>query len=243
VNASVQQAALNNASWCDAVCSAHQAPGCFDAGLWWNSGPVPRFHPNAVTLEGEPAHLHERLAALAGAHDGASWSVKDSFACVDLGALGCRELFSAHWLWRAPLVGGARPGGLRRQLVADALELAEWEHAWAGGGPPKAERIFLPALLDDPSTAVIGFERAERIVAGLTAHRAGGVVGLTNLFVPADEPDRYREACVHAAATLFPGLPLVSYELDAEAPAFMRLGFETIGALRVWVREPPRTPE
>jgi len=237
VNARVQQAALNNASWCDAVCSAHQAPGCFDAGLWWNSGPVPRFYPNAVTLEEQPAHLQARLAALAATHDAALWSVKDSFGCIDLGALGCRELFSARWLWRAPLVGGVRAAGLRWQLVADALELAEWEHAWAGGGPPSAERIFLPALLDDPSTAVIAFESGQRVVAGVTAHRAADVVGLTNLFVPADEPDRYRQACVHAAATLFPGLPLVSYEVDAEAPAFERLGFEAVGTLRVWVRE------
>jgi len=235
--ARVQQAALNNASWCDAVSSAHQAPGCFDAGLWWNSGPVPRFYPNAVTLEPQPAHARQRLAALAAAHDGALWSVKDSFACLDLSALGCRELFSARWLWRAPLVSDARTAGLRWQHVGDAGELAEWEHAWAGGGPPSAERIFLPALLDDPSTAVIAFESAERVVAGMTAHRAAGVVGLSNIFVPADEPDRYRQACVHAAAVLFPGLPLVSYELEAEALAFERLGFEAIAPLRIWVRD------
>jgi hypothetical protein len=240
--AQLQQAALNNASWCDAVCGAHQAPGCFDAGLWWNSGAVPRFYPNVVTLEPQPAHAQARLAALAAAHNGAGvWSVKDSFACIDLSALGCRELFSARWLWRAPLVTNLRATGLRWQHVADAGELAEWEHAWAGGGPPSAERIFLPALLDDPSTAVIAFESDERVVAGMTAHRAAGVVGLSNVFVPADEPDRYRQACVHAAAALFPGLPLVSYELEAEVPAFERLGFETIAPLRVWVRE--RAPD
>jgi hypothetical protein len=238
VNAArVQQAALNNASWCDAVCSAHQAPGCFDAGLWWNSGPVPRFYPNAVTLEAQPAHAHQRLAALGAAHNGAVWSVKDSFACLDLSGLGCRELFSGRWLWRAPLVSNVRAAGLRWQHVADALELAEWEHAWAGGGTPSAERIFLPGLLDDPSTAVIAFESDERVVAGMTAHRAAGVVGLTNVFVPADQPDRYRQACVHAAAALFPGLPLVSYEVEAEVPTFERLGFEAIAPLRVWVRE------
>jgi hypothetical protein len=237
VNARVQQAASNNASWCDAVCSAHQAPGCFDAGLWWNTGPVPRLYPNAVTLEAEPPHLLQRLAALAAAHTGKVWSVKDSHACLDLAPLGCRELFRAQWLWCAPLVSELRSSGLRWQHVADAGELAEWEHAWAGGGVPSAERIFAPSLLDDPATAVIAFEIDARVVAGVTLHRAADVVGLTNLFVPADESERYRRACVHAAARLFPGLPLVAYELDADVPAYEHLGFEAIGPLRVWVRE------
>jgi hypothetical protein len=36
-----RQAALNNASWCDAVCNAHARPGCFDAGVGFDrSGPL-----------------------------------------------------------------------------------------------------------------------------------------------------------------------------------------------------------
>ncbi len=229
-------AALNNASWCDAVCSAHGQPGCFDDGLWWHAGPVPRFYPHAVTFENDPPHALARLAALAEVRRGAAWSVKDSFACLDLAPLGCSELFAATWLWREPRPFERSSVG-RAQRITDAAALAGWEHAWAAGSAI-GERVFLPALLDDPSTAVIGFERDDRVVAGVTAHRADGVVGLTNLFVRIDDdPQRYWKACVAAAAEAFAGLPLVCYELEAEAAAFERVGFESIGALRVWSRD------
>jgi hypothetical protein len=146
-------------------------------------------------------------------------------------------------LWCAPFVSERRAAGLRWQQVADAGELAEWEHAWAGGGAPSAERIFVPRLLHRPDTAFIAFERDARFIAGVALHRAADLVGLTNLFVPSDDPERYRRACVHAAASLFPGLPLVTYEVDADVPACERLGFEAIGPLRVWVRGDANPPQ
>lgn len=232
-----QQAALNNASWCDAVCNAHTRPGCFDAGLWWHGGPVPRFYPNVVTLEKEPPELMSRIEALIEVRQGVAWSLKDSFACLDLGALRCRELFCAQWLWRETEPLKESPDKLRWHRIADAGELAEWERAWAGGAAPPAERVFLPPLLQDESIAVIAFERDAQVVAGVIAHLAAGVVGVTNLFVPDDEADRYRQACLKAASAAFPGVPLVCYEVDAVAVLLERLGFDQAGPLRVWVRD------
>lgn len=235
-----QQAALNNASWCDAVCSAHARPGCFDDGLWWHGGPVPRFYPNVVTLEAVPADVMARVEALLATRHAAAWSLKDSFACLDLGALECRELFAARWLWRAAVSADAQaPIGPCWRRVTEAAELIDWERAWAAGSPP-AERVFLPPLLNDASNAVIAFERDDKVVAGVMAHRAAGVVGVTNLFVPDEDADRYRRACLDAAAAVFPGLPLVCYEIDAEALLFERLGFESVGRLRVWIRDARR---
>ena len=48
--ARVEQAARNNAVWCETVCRVHGTPGEFYNVLWLNRHPVPRFYPNVVTL-------------------------------------------------------------------------------------------------------------------------------------------------------------------------------------------------
>jgi hypothetical protein len=48
--ARAEQAARNNAIWCDTICRAHGVQGEFHGQLWLNRQPVPRFYPNAVTF-------------------------------------------------------------------------------------------------------------------------------------------------------------------------------------------------
>ena len=57
-------AALNNARWCDAVCRAHGKPGRFLPPIWVNAETVPRFYPNAVTLEAGEEALEEQRSSL-----------------------------------------------------------------------------------------------------------------------------------------------------------------------------------
>jgi len=94
--------ARNNALWCDAVCHAHGLPGEFLAGLWLNRRPVPRFFSNAITLStkdpvGQRAWVEHLLTRRT------RFSVKDSFAALDLSDLGFEVLFEATWLWHAPV--------------------------------------------------------------------------------------------------------------------------------------------
>ena len=94
--------ARNNALWCDAVCRAHGRPGEFVAGLWLNRQPVPRFYSNAVTLSPkDPAGQRAWVAHLMTRRP--SFSVKDSFAALDLSDLGFDVLFEATWLWHDPV--------------------------------------------------------------------------------------------------------------------------------------------
>ena len=236
--ARAQHAAANNASWCNAVCAAHGQPGRIDAGLWWHGGPLPRFYPNAVTLRAQPPQLMPRLQAMIDARQGTGWSLKDSFACLDLGALQCRELFSAQWLWRAGTPGPGEPrAGLSWRRLHRDHDLAAWERAWSADAPAP-ERVFLPPLLDDAATGVIAVERGETLVGGVIVHGAAGVAGVTNLFTCGEDEHATRDACLAAASACFPAAPLVTYEVDAEVALFTRLGFEPIGRLRVWLYDP-----
>lgn len=128
----VEQAARNNAIWCDTLCRAHGAAGEFHEALWLNRNPVSRFYPNVVTLV-EQRHVADQLTqiqALAATFPG-HWAVKDSFAELDLAALAFQLFFEATWIWRAPSVplSQADDPGIQWVCLQNTAQLTQWETA------------------------------------------------------------------------------------------------------------------
>ena len=70
------------------------------------------------------------------------------------------------------------------KIVRDAASLARWEAAWRGDEP--ALDLFRPALLRESDHAFIAVAVEGRIVAGCVASRSDAVVGISNLFGPAE---------------------------------------------------------
>jgi hypothetical protein len=217
-------AARNNAEWCDAVTRSWGQPCRFAPEAWINPGEAPPFYPNAVTLTPTPRLPAEIIQA-----EGA-FSVKDSFAQLDLGPLGFAPLFEAMWIWRDPQPV-AKSDSASARILRDAESLARWEAAWRGDEP--ALDLFRPALLQEPDHAFIAIEAGARIVAGCVASRAAAVVGISNLF----GPDSLAAACVAAVQDFAPGLPLAGYDEGAALALMKSLRFQELGALRVWLRE------
>jgi hypothetical protein len=267
----IVQAAENNALWCDAVCRANGAPGVFYDSIWINQHHVPPFYPNAITLT--PGGAAEQLALIRElAAERSSFSVKDSFAALDLRPLGFDVLFEATWLGRTadgrrPTAEGGRrttdhelgegpgsasPGGrgpaagsqqsapLAWSVVGGPEALARWEAAWAGLDDdqllPDSERIFRPALLEEPGVAFLAGLRAGAIVAVAAANLSGEVVGLSNVLAPEAEAAAAWAGAVALASNLFPGRLLVGYEWGKSMARAQAAGFEPIGALRVWTQ-------
>ncbi len=246
--------ARNNALWCDAVCRAHGVPGEFVGGLWLNRQPVPRFYSNAITLSpkdpaGQRAWVEHLMTRRAG------FSVKDSFAALDLSDLGFDVLFEATWLWREagvhPTFGSdadqvrhtqesATHQELAWSVVTDAAGLARWEAAWAGlhAGQvvPGSERVFRRGLLREAGVALLAGARDGQVVAVAAANQTGEVVGLSNVFAPAEDAAMAWAGAVAFAAGLFPGRPLVGYERGDDLAQARAVGFVPVGPLRVWVR-------
>jgi hypothetical protein len=102
--------------------------------------------------------------------------------------------------------------------------------------PSGQARIFLPSLLAEKNVAFIAAYRDQQLVAGAIANRTGEVVGLSNVFLPAQDEASFRAGCVAAVMATFPPLPLVGYEAGDKLAAFQSLGFEPVGPLRVWLR-------
>lgn len=238
--ARAEQAALNNALWCDAVCRAGGVPGAFYESLWLNLQRVPPFYPNAVTLTASgAAEQLARIDALAAARR--SFSVKDSFAALDLTPVGMELLFEATWLWRDGGLPAPLPSGVAWAMVTGPAELDRWEAAWAGlpaGQPVDAnERIFHPSLLVEPGVFLLSGMRDGEVVAVAAASLSGKVAGVSNVFsaqLPA--ADCYA-GVVGWLAGRFPSLPLVGYERGEDLAAARSAGFKEIGPLRVWAKE------
>lgn len=236
----VRQAAHNNATWCDAVCSTHSGPGEFYPSCWLNRHGVPRYYPDLVTLtgvEGVPAQT-KALATLLQQSLRRSRSVKDSFNCLDLQAFGFKPLFSAKWLWAAALgtLGREAAEEIHWMQITDDADLVRWEQAWCPPAERGNPRTFRPSLLSRPDIQFIcGFVDGVPVGGGiLTA--AAGVTGLSNLFASQVAFEVVLQGLVKLAATSFPGLPLVGYESGNDLAAAHQVGFRTIGQLRVWIR-------
>jgi hypothetical protein len=227
----VAQAALNNAQWCAAMCRAHGGRHHIADGLWFSDQPMPAQYPNVVTFSnGAQSKSHLAiLRKLAGAGLPAGWTVKDSFAALDLKAQGFAALFDAQWIWRAPELALPDGAGLHWDRLRDEHELAAWQHA-------RAEATAIPAaLLDNADHTLLAGRRHGRIVAGCVVSAGARVAGLSNWFAAADEPAALGSA-VAAIATLLPNAPIAGYERGGQLAPFAALGFEGIGPLRIWAK-------
>jgi len=234
----IAQAARNNAAWCDAVARSHDAGGRFLADLWFSDRQLPLFYPNLVTLtaEGE-APQRDRVATLIARGPPLPWAVKDSFARLDLTALGFDCLFEASWIsFRSPGTASApTDSSIRWRKIDSAAELVAWEKAWRRELPTGSAAIFPPALLQDPDIAFLAGSRADAIVAGCVLNVAAGAVGLSNLFGPEEMRASVWVACRDQARARAPGLPVVGYEQGEDLAYALAAGFRELGPLRVWL--------
>ncbi|MGH2625561.1 MAG: hypothetical protein ACRDHY_02785, partial [Anaerolineales bacterium] len=198
-----EEAAKNNAFWCDAVCRAHGKPGVFADPMWWNPNSVPQFYSNGVTLaRGKASSFQrDRVRELVSAPPSPTWSVKDSFCTLDLAPMGFSILFEATWLSRSADLGLPDRGieGIQWGTVKDDQELARWEASWGGSVEPTLQpegRVFRSGLLGLHDIVFVAGDLGDRIVAGAIANRSGGVVGISNVFAPAEDAGRHWAACV-----------------------------------------------
>ncbi len=237
-------AVQNNAAWVAAMHAVHGHTGEWGADLWLTRAAGLPLYPNAVTLTPDGLLAQTvKLRALVAAGLPAGWSIKDSYANLDLKPLGFEPLFEAQWYARPP-EGGNGAAGVRWSKVSDPAGLAAWEQAWRSraGNAMAVAPLFTPALLADPNLTFLAGRTGEAadapIVAGLIAHHTGAgeseVVGLGNIFLPEEGGEALRPGALAAAEAAYPGLPLVGYDHGAELEAMWAQGFVVLGPLRIW---------
>jgi hypothetical protein len=224
-------AVRNNAEWCDIISRAHGVVGAFAADAWTSPLRTPVCYPDAITLS--PMTMATALLRAIDASRGCS--VKDSFATLDLVGCGMRVLFEATWIARPPEVApeGVRDG-VRWARVQKDLELAAWDAAMTGDEP---SGLFPPTLLTDHRLTFLAGYSGDKIVMGAAANKSNAVVGISNVFGPADEADRIWAGATAAVIGAFPDVPIVGYERGEALGAARRQRFAEIGPLRVWIKD------
>ncbi|KAA2312490.1 hypothetical protein DL237_16560 [Pseudooceanicola sediminis] len=236
-------AAANNADLCQAIFDAH--------GLAYRRLPEnhclavlqtpPPFYPNLVTLSaGDAGAQLAELTAIAALTPG-PLVVKDSFARFDLSYHDFHVNQKADWIWRAPQLPEADTDpattGWRRVETAD--DLAAWERAWADTGTPRDHQVFPPALLDHPDISIHARTEEGRITAGCLLNHSESCIGLSNIFA-LDPTDRLVGQIAALATQLAPHKPLVGYEAGDALARMLRIGFASVGPLKIWRAEAPR---
>jgi hypothetical protein len=228
-------AALNNAEWCDIVCRSHGLATRFAGDAWTSPTRAPQLYPDAVTLASDASagDVLARIDATVGC------SVKDSFASLDLSALGFRVLFDAEWIVRAGDTPAPAPAGPRWEQVRGLDDFARWKRAWSGEDGPTA--VFRDELLDHHAVSVLAARDGGRVVAGAILNRSERVVGVSNFFAGEQIASACRRGLIVFTAARFPGSTLVGYESGDELAAARESGFEVAGPLRVWIRDGARS--
>jgi hypothetical protein len=237
-------AVLNNTRWYEAMFAAHGLLSETDERVWRSEEIPPPFHSNLVVLS--PKTTREDIAAYAAQIErrprASGWSLKDSYACLDLEGLGFLVLFQADWIWRDPAPVDADPSHatLSWSKLNTPSELAEWERAWSGDGRNETDalqtRQFPSSLLSSSDFAFFAGRLNGKVLAGGIANRSPGSVGLSNVFSPPEFVGEAWPALASCVAAEFPGTPIVGYERGPDLTVAQRVGFVPTGKLRVWCR-------
>jgi len=233
--AEVALCVANSLGWYEAVFRTHGLSGTLTDGIWTCRGQVPPYYSNALTVAPGWTAARAKVLLDLAADLGRPFSVKDSFAAMDLGAGNMRELFGAEWMLRDPSTAPpeTEPGAAEWRRVAGALELGRWEAAWRENGSPTERRVFLPDLITGTDVALFAAYRDGRIVGGCVANRTPGAVGLSNVFAEDDDTESVAAGAVAEGIRFAPGLPVVGYEGGDDLVRFVRLGFRPVGPLRI----------
>lgn len=240
----VELAVLNNIRWYEAMFAAHGLASETNGSVWRSHETPPPFYSNLVVLAPATTVADIRGYAIEIERqprpDG--WSLKDSYACLELAPLGYTALFRADWIWREATQAGApviNPRLAWVRLVTPS-SLAEWERAWWGDAEDTSgafrARQFPESLLGNPDCAFFAGLLRGQIVAGGIANRSPGVVGLSNVFAPREFLEESWSALTVSISATFAGAPIVGYERGTDLNVAESVGFARIGKLCVWWR-------
>ena len=220
--------AENNARWCDVVVRSHGGQSSFAPDAWTSSTRTPPLFPDAVTLV--PSLRVPDLLSRIDVSSGCT--IKDSFASLDLTAEGFSVLFDAQWItspahpdkeWSVP------PDWVQ---ITDPDGLVLWEEAWCHNDGPRG--IFVPELLSE-GAVVFGRIKNDRVIAGGIVSGGARVAGVSNVFTEVEHESETWSALAQCARASFPGLALIGYERGVELSHAQSSGFQTEGALQVWI--------
>jgi acetyltransferase (GNAT) family protein len=220
-----------HASWLTALGLRSAA----DADAWRALDPAPHIYFTAITLRPDtPA------AAVAGSPG----AVCDSWQTIDLEQSGFRDWRHEPWF----VCPGSKPSidetppELEIVQVATPQEVEELEAVSVRGFGDEGDTIepgtfHPPTILDDPRM-ILWLGRVEgKPVGAAMSYRTDEAVGIFGVTTIASMRRRgYGSALTRAAMLVGSGLPSILAPSPEGEGVYRRLGFESVGGLRIWSR-------
>jgi GNAT superfamily N-acetyltransferase len=239
----VRRAARNLAAWHDCSVRALGRPTSASERWWTAALPVPAIYHCAISLDqgsNHPEMLTELRAHLARTgYD--SVSVCDSFASLDLRALGLERAGTAPWYARpaGAVAWLLEPSGLEIRRVVEPADLMVFEQAlvtaFSAPIPLVPFAIHAPTILDDPAMHLLAGWCAGRVAVVAMAYEAAGVLGVYGVgTIPRFRRRGFARAITAAAVTVNPSIPAILQPTKMAAPLYRALGFAPIGMYALW---------
>ena len=223
----------DNISWCRTICASHHSEERNSESAWANLAPSPPYYPNIITRRpNAQADVVQLVQEVRQNGNSGSWSIKDSFADLDLSSLGFSAMIEGRWFGRIP---PRRRDASEHvwETVRQPEQLLSWEQAWGGSAE---ERIFKDSLLNDRRIRFWVMQRQGDIGAGCITFSSGSVTGLSNWFSIRGE-SVFDLGIMSAIADTRAGTPVVCWAAD-DAANFLGSGFTPLGRLQVWISAP-----
>ena len=238
MNEKLKKAILNNNDLYDAVFSAQNMTFNRGRSICYSLEKTPPLYSNLVTVS-QTWKPDETLKLIEGNfknENWGKWSIKDSFAVLELEAFGFEKLFDANWLYLdvakfTPVNNSLK---LIYKIVEDEKVLAEWLKAW-DSDEHLGSKVFQPAMLDNPKIYFVAGDDGEKIVCGCLVNKTADVLGISNFFAP-DSNIEYWSEIIEFVHNSIEFAGIVGYERKDLVKKLQPLGFEATGDLTVWLR-------
>ncbi|TJY42572.1 hypothetical protein E5161_06875 [Cohnella pontilimi] len=218
----IDAAIQNNVIWCDLVCQSHGVAGKTSGHLWGVLSNAPPYYPDMITLNKNMTV--QEIQDFIGSRE--IRAIKDSFANVELTPLGFKLLFSAEWIYHAPIHLDENTSSAWR-VVTTEHELEKWNLAHA------SENVIKPSLLNRDDVRIFIQNEGDGI-SGFIANLGADTMGISNVFSAQGVDKQLWADIIKAASLEFPGVPMVGYEHGKDLEMALLAGWQSLGPLRVW---------
>lgn len=218
----VDTAVINNIVWCGVVSELHGITQTSSERVWGLLSKAPELYPDIITSS--KYATSEEVRDFIGNRE--IFSIKDSFANLNMVQFGFKVLFEAKWIHHAPVVGVDfdKRGWT---VVSSDKDLAKWTFA------SELQKVIIPKILDRKDVKIFMHE-IDGEISGFIANLNANAVGISNVF--SNKNKIIWTDIAPLVSTNFPGIPMVGYENGDDLTAALSSRWTTIGPLRVWIK-------